>query len=164
MEGQKKPKPPLVQKLAEQFIAELHLTARDPEGKAWTPRSLYATHEQAVRRVIDDMLPAKLGMVAIKGLNREQARQKNITSFCDVCDEGYDPRLSGRAYLRMIATRTIIAAMFDILRARADGAAVATARAGDGRATLADAKLHRLERDSHVVPLRPVGRGCGGLL
>jgi hypothetical protein len=137
MEGKKKPKPSLVQKLAEEFIADLQLTGRDPEGRMWTPRSLFAAHAGDVRKSVRSMSPMRLGVIITQGLNREQAKIRGKTSFWEACEEKLNPKSSGRADMRIITTRTIIASMFDILRA------------DDGRATLADARRSRLERDSH---------------
>lgn len=118
--GEKKPRTTNVQILARWFIRELKLTALDPEGKPWTARRLHQAHGSRVRTEINDMGPAKLGAIGAQGLSREQAERRRRTSFWDVCDEEVDQELSGRAYERMIASRTVIAAMYDTLRGPED--------------------------------------------
>ena len=132
--GDKTPKKPLVQKLAEQFITELHLTPRNPEGIAWTPRGLY---ENSIRTVREHLKNLKGDTLAIIGVHGKGYPSKNATSLFEVRQDELRQDASGRALLREIAARTLIAAMFDILRARE----------AEGRATLKDARHTQLERD-----------------
>jgi len=64
------------------------------------------------------MSSMRLGAIVAQGLNDEQGKARDKTSFWHVCDDELDPKQSGRSDLRSVALRTIIAAMFDILRAR----------------------------------------------
>ena len=134
--GDKTPKKPLVQKLAEQFITELHLTPRNPEGIAWTPRGLYEACAGTMRKDIRNMSPARLGTIATQG-KRDEVNSKSTALFQVHGEDWLTILASGRSLLREIALTTLIAAMFDILRARE----------AEGRATLKDARHTSLERD-----------------
>jgi hypothetical protein len=159
--GEKKPKPPLVQKLAEKFIVKLHLTPRNPEGVEWTPRGLYEAHASDVRKLVRNMSPGRLGTIGVQG-KRDDAKSK-CTSLYQVHGEDWLKIIaSGRSLAREIALTTLIATMFDILRARPPSPRCG-ASGDEGRATLRDARHSRLERDpaSQDDPPSPAA-GFGG--
>jgi hypothetical protein len=134
MAEKKKPKPPLVQQLTQDLIAELHLNYQSPTGIPWTPVSLYEACIQATRKRLRNLRGDSLTVIGVHGKGYPS---KNATSLFEVNNDGYRQAVSGRSLIREIAARTLIAAMFDILRARDT----------EGRATLRDARHSRLERD-----------------
>lgn len=124
-----KQKKPLVQKLAEQYIAELHISALNPSGEPWTPKGLYEGYADMIHSRTSRLSPAQLGAIAARGKGlRSHATKRGQTPLYLAHDsEWLDATRSGRSLLREIAVTAIIAAMFDILRARE------TTDAPDGR-------------------------------